>query len=317
MDAAACAAAARRGAGLFRLAHRGVVAVSGGDARRWLDGMLSNDVTALAAEGPQTHCHAALLTPIGRIVADLWVVARPDGFWLELEREAVADVLARLEKYVIADDVSLSDASDEWARLAVEGPAAPEVVAAAAGPLADAGAVVVDYGWSGAPARQLFVPASQASAAADALLAAGRDRGLVEGDLAALEILRIEAGVPRLGAELDEEVLPPEARLDDAVSDSKGCYTGQEVIARIRSRGQVKHLLVGLRFDTGEPPEPGEPVEADERRIGEVTSAARSPDAGVIALGFVTRPHADPETRVRVGGREARVAALPFVPGTR
>ena len=305
--------AVRRGAGLFRLEARGLVAVTGADARRWLDGMVSGDVAALDPEGPARHCYAMLLTPIGRIVADLHVLALPDGFWLDLEREALAPVLERLARYVVADDVRLADATREWVRMGLEGPAAPDVRARAWPELAERGVLTAEYGWSGERAWQLFVPAAAAQPVHSALLRAGEAHGLVEAGPEVLEILRVEAGRPRLGAELGEEVLPPEARLDHAVSTTKGCYTGQEVLARIRSRGQVKHLLVGLAFATGAPPAPGDPIEAGGRRIGEVTSAARSPRAGAIALGFVTRPHDAPGTQVRVAGREAVVAALPFV----
>jgi aminomethyltransferase len=315
--AGATAAAVRRGAGLFRLAGRGVIGVTGGDARRWLDGMLTNDVTRLRHDGPERDCPALLLTPIGRIVADVHVLARPDGFWLDVARAALPAVLQRLSKYVIADDVRLADLGTGLARLGLEGPATPRIAAAAGTALADTGAVQAAFGWSGEPALQLFVPAAAAEELIAALRAAGAAHGLVEADADALELLRIEAGIPRFGAELDEEVLPPEARLDAAVSTTKGCYTGQEVIARIRSRGQVKHLLVGLRFEDGEPPAPETPIEADGRRVGEITSAARSPQAGVIALGFVTRPHDAPGSELRVAGRPARVAELPFVAGGR
>jgi len=340
LDPQECAAAARRGAGLFDLPHRSVLAVEGRDARRWLNGMVSNDVSGLEPRAPEVrasdglgsqeagpsgadaaapaHCHACLLTPIGRIVADLHVVARPEGFWLDLERPALGDVAARLEKYVIAEDVAVREAG--LARLALEGPAAPAIARAARPALAAAGAETADYAFGGGPGVQLFVPPEGRDAVLAALREAGAGRGLVEGGPEALEILRVEAGVPRLGAELGEDVLPPEAGLDAAISTTKGCYTGQEVVARIRSRGQVKHRLVGLRLEPADAgdgsalPEPETAIEADGRRVGELTSAVVSPAAGPIALGFVTRPHDAPDTSVRVGGRAARVAALPFVP---
>lgn len=312
-NAAARADAVRRGAGLFRLAGRAVISVSGRDARRWLNGMVSNDVSRLAPSGPERHCRALLLTPIGRVFADFRVVARPEGFWLDLERFAVDAVLERLGKYVIADDVRLADLGASLSRLALEGPATPAIAARARDALEAAGAVTAEYGWSGEAALQLFVAAEHADAALAALRASGQTLGLVEGDEETLEILRVEAGAPRLGAELGEDVLPPEARLDAAVSTTKGCYTGQEVIARIRSRGQVKHLLVGLRLEDEELPAARAPIEAEGRRIGEVTSAARSARAGPIALGFVARTHAEPGTPVSVASRAARVAELPFV----
>jgi folate-binding protein YgfZ len=307
--------AVRRGAGLFALDQRGVVHVGGGDALRWLNGMITADVAALEPDTDGAHVHALLLTPIGRIIAELHVVARPDGFWLELQRDVLGEVIARLEKYVIADDVSLRDASDAWRRLGVEGPQAEAILDAARPALDAAGVVTARFGWSGERAVQLFAPAAAIGAVIDALADAGRERDLIEADADTLEVLRIESGTPRQGAELDEEVLPPEARLDECVSTTKGCYTGQEVIARIASRGQVKHLLVGLRLEAGELPPPGAPIQVDGRRVGEVTSAAHSNAAGAIALGYVQRPHDQDGTALNVAGRTARVAALPFVTG--
>ncbi len=329
MSSRQCAARVRSAAGLFRLARRGVVAVSGGDRVRWLDGMVSNDIASLEAGPERSGCYAALLTPQGRIVADLQVLIRPEALWLETERAALRAVLARLEKYVIADDVGLRDASAELARLGLEGPRAPAILETALGrvpqiahdsavdaELAGAPVVVAAFGWSGEPAYQFYVPAAAEEAVAERLREAGRSHGLVEADADALEILRIEAGVPRLGAELDEEVLPTEARLERAISTTKGCYTGQEVIARLRTRGRVKHMLVGLRFEDGEAAEPGTDVAevgGKARRLGEVTSACVSPQVGAIALAFVQRPHDAPGTELAVGPARARVAPLPFV----
>jgi len=321
--------AVRRGAGLFVREGRGLIVVRGGDRVRWLNGMITNDVATLAPGPERSGCHALLLTPIGRIVAELHVLLRPDAFWLETEREAVAPARARLEKLLIADDVTLADESDRFARLGIEGPRAVEIVAAAAddgsglaglasdacADLRAAGADVVAFasGWSGEPALQLLVPREAEAAVRQALAAAGTGRELVEADASVLETLRIEAGVPRFGAELSEEVLPPEARLDRAISYTKGCYTGQEIIARMRSRGNVSHLLVGLAFDGPPLPARGDAITADGRAIGEVTSAALSPAAGAIALGFVRRGHDAPGTRVELAGRGAEVRALPFV----
>ena len=176
-------------------------------------------------------------------------------------------------------------------------------------------------------ARQLFVPSGSGEPVMRALLEIGAPWGLLEADPDSLEILRIEAGVPRLGAELDEDVLPPEARLERALSFEKGCYRGQEIVARLASRGGVKHFLVGFVCDGDEPPEVDIPVyssgESDgesggqsngqaPRRIGEVTSSCRSPSLGPIALGYARQPHDEPGTIVRIGNRRARVSALPF-----
>jgi folate-binding protein YgfZ len=173
--------------------------------------------------------------------------------------------------------------------------------------------VVAAFAFAGGPAFQLFVPRGRGSDVGAALLAVGAPHGLVASDEAVLELLRIEAGVPRLGRELDESVLPDEARLERAVSTTKGCYTGQEVVARMRSRGRVSHLLVGLRCaDPSLPALRASVQEPEGKRVGEVTSAVLSPRFGAIALAYVRRPWDAPGTRLRVGGGSVEVVSLPF-----
>jgi aminomethyltransferase len=293
---------------------------------RWLDGMLTNDVAALAERGPGAGCYALLLTAQGRVVADLHVLLHAEKLWLETERAAVVGVLERLNRFIVADDVTLVDCSDAIGRLAVEGPAAPKIFAALTRgltpPEADAHVAVeldgvdlfvADFSLSGGFGFQVFASPDAVARVHDTLLDCGRERGLIPAGSEALEILRIEAGIPRLGVELDESVLPDEARLERAISTSKGCYTGQEVVARLRSRGGVKHLLVGLACEHTTPPAAGAAVAAAGARIGEVTSATVSPERGAIALAYVRRPHDAPGTRVDVDGIPARVVDLPFV----
>jgi folate-binding protein YgfZ len=319
------AAAVRRGAGLFLDIPRGVIAVAGSDRTRWLNAMISNDVASLEPGTSRSGCYATLLTPQGRIVADLQVLHRGDIFWLDLAASDVAAVAERLERHVIADDVQLADRSAEIERLGLEGPNAFEIVSRAAQgaprlsrdacadlELGGVSVTVAAFGWSGEAALQLFAPAGAAAAVADGLREVGAELGLVESDFEVLEILRIEAGIPRLGAELDDSVLPAEAGLDRAVSTRKGCYTGQEVLERLRSRGQVSHRLVGLTTGGQTPFEVGAEITAAGKRVGEVTSACLSPAAGAIALAFVRRAFSEPGSELRVAGRTARVAALPF-----
>jgi len=310
--------AVREGAGLFRLPGRGVLEVGGGDRVRWLDGMISADVKSLA---PGDGAPALLLTRQGRIVADLHVLAREDVFWLELEASALPAVREQLSRYVVADDVTLTDRRDDPARLALEGPRAAALLAAAgADPsglaphawrelrIAGAAVAAAAYGFTGLTGFQLFAPAAAADAVASALLAAGFD--LASADT--LECLRIAAGMPWFGRELDESVLPAEARLEAAISTTKGCYTGQEVVTRMRSRGRVGHLLVGLRFEGEALPARGAPIEGETGPIGQVTSSVLSPEAGAIGLGFVRAEDATPGASVRVAGAPARIAALPL-----
>jgi len=321
----AAAAAVRRAAGLFSELPRAVIEVTGSDRTRWLDGMLSNDVASLEPGTSRSGCYATLLTPKGRIVADLQVLLRGEGFWLDLARDAVPAVVEHLGRYIIADDVELVDRSTDFVRLGLEGPAALEIFARSVSnaprlapdscadvEIAGVPLLVAAFGWSGEAALQLFAPVSAAPVVAARIRESGADLGLVEADFEVLEILRIEAGVPRLGAELDETVLPAEAGLERAVATGKGCFTGQEVVERLRSQGKVSHCLVGLETPGSEPVDVGATVTSDGARIGEVTSACISPAAGAIALAFVRRVHAEPDAAVEVGGRRGRVVRLPF-----
>ncbi len=316
----------REAAGLFRLGERGLLVVEGSDRTRWLNGMLTNDVAKLAPGRERSGCHALLLTRIGRIVAEVHVLLREGAFWLEAEQSAVAPLLATLGKYIIADDVRLSEAAPSWERLALEGPAASAIFAMAAGeapglaPDAAAGFEIAGisvlagaWGVSGEDALQLFVPSGSGAAVALGLSRAGAGHGLVEAGEDVLEILRVEAGTPRQGRELSEAVLPAEVGLARAISTTKGCYTGQEIVSRMATRGGASHALVGLALEGRFAPAAGAVVSAQAERVGELTSAALSARAGAIALAFVRRAHAAPGTELGVEGRGARVTALPFV----
>jgi folate-binding protein YgfZ len=230
-------------------------------------------------------------------------------------------VVARLEKFVIADDVTLVDITDDWARLALEGDGAHALFSALGGALparphdatsaeiAGAKLVAARYGFTHAEALQLFVARAREPALSDALVAAGAQRLAAD----VFELRRVEAGTPWLGKELDDSVLPAEARLDGvAVAVDKGCYTGQEVVARMRSRGRHAHLLVGLRFTGAALPAPRSALASERGEVGSVTSAVRSPRFGAIGLGFVQAPLAAPGTRLRAGDAQAEVVALPF-----
>ena len=322
-------------ASLYRRADRGVVRVEGGDRVRWLGGMVSNEVTTLVAAPSgekRCACYALLLSRQGRIVADFHVVNRGEAFELVTSSAAVADILETLGKFIVADDVTLSDVSREFGHASLEGEGLAEVLAGLGAselaeiPQDDARIVdlaghptlVVAGGESGAPALQLVMPA----AAADAVARAVEGAGAQSGERAELERLRIEAGVPTFGAELGPGALPAEARLEDrAISTTKGCYTGQEVVERMRSQGKVGRLLVGLRFGQGAEASgatPGDRLTTPEgARVGEITSVTASPRFGEIALAFVRPAQAEPGSRLVVAERAdltAEVCPLPFAP---
>jgi len=325
VECAVCVTKVREGCGLFDLPTRGVIEVRGGDRERWLNGMVTNDVRGLAAN-PSRSCYATLLTAKGVILTDLWIFARPDCFWLEVESRHIAELLTHLGKYIIADDVQLADISGQLDRFALEGPTTVALVGevvgreieVAAGEVCELSIAGVELqglaaSYSGESAMQLFVPKQDAKRVLDALREAGRAFDLVEGDAACLETLRIEAGTPDLEAELLPDVFPQEARLQRAISTQKGCYIGQEIVARLESRGRVNHLLVGLCLGEGStPPTAGEEIHFEEKAVGEVTSSARSPRVGAIAMGYVRADQAALGTEVRIADQSARVVSLPF-----
>lgn len=319
-------ACTRRGAGIFPLAGRGLVEVTGEDRGRWLNGMVSNEVEGLGPDSP--GCYALRLDRKGRILADLHVWKRDDRYWLEVAGAAVAGLIEDLDRFIIADDVRLADRTPGFERVGVEGPAAPQLVGALLGAgseLPDEGwapgrwegdeVVAAAFGWSGEPARQLFVPQGRGEEATRALLEAAERLGVEagRGHAETLEVLRVEAGIPAWGAELDPDVFPDEARLGRAISTTKGCYTGQEIVARLRSRGQVNHLLVGLAFEGDTPAPVDSELHAGGRRTGEVTSSVISPSVGAVGLGYTRREHAEPGTALQWEGGSARVVALPMV----
>ncbi|MBW2240990.1 MAG: aminomethyltransferase family protein [Deltaproteobacteria bacterium] len=314
--------AIRAGSGLFRQETRGVLEVSGSERSRWLDGMVSHDVAAL---GPGAGCRALLLTRQGRITADLRILCLDEVFWLGLPRAAVEGVRSVLDGFIIADDVTLENRSAELERWSLDGAKAEQIFAATTGGSslpATGGSVVVriaeqevrvaSYSLTGLPALQFFAPLGTGDEVAEALRAAGESLGLVDGDTEAHECLRVEMGQAAMGTELDDSVLPAEARIDEAISETKGCYTGQEVVARMRSRGRTSHLLVGLQF-AAELQERGSELAHEGQRIGEVTSSVRSPSLGAIGMGYVKAELAVAGTQLQAGGFGAQVVALPFL----
>lgn len=324
--------AVRERAALFDMTgRRGLIEVRGEDRVRWLDGMISGDVNRLEETGDGAGCYATLLTNRGAIVADLHVGKLGEAFLLESLGSEIPRIIEALDRLLIADDVTLTDRSSDFATLGLEGRTARGLLADAAEgdvPEADAwgtlrvgGAEVLvgAFGWTGEAGFQLrFAEAERTAVEAALEDAAGgtlvRGGALVRGGEEALEILRVEAGVPALGRELDEDVLPPEARLERAIATDKGCYVGQEIVARLRARGQVNHLLVGLELEADEAPPAGTELAVGDRKTGELTSVVVSPGLGTIALGFVRREHAETATEVTFEGGRARVVELPFVP---
>ena len=321
--------AARRGAAFFDRADRGFIVVSGKDRASYLHGLLTNDVAALkAGEG----CYAAYLTPQGRMIADLWVYELGDVILLVMSRDVKDTVLTKLDQFIFTEDVQLGDVSSTFACVAIVGPGAAKVTTQAlAGVPLEALAALGEHGNvraefsgraaiaarvtdTGEPGYDLFVEAAQG----ESLKAALRAKGASELDAPLVDTIRIEGGVPKFHRDMDEETIPLEAGIESrAISLTKGCYVGQEVIIRVlhRGHGRVARRLVGLTLEGDVIPRPPAAVRSGDREVGHVTSSAGSPALRCpVALAYVHRDFVAEGTRVTVDGASATVTALPFVP---
>jgi folate-binding protein YgfZ len=316
MSNEALVARVRGSLGVFVEGVREPLRVVGKDRARFLQGMLSNDVAKL---GVGQGCHAVWLTAKGKVLADLGVVADADAIWLLCPPGRRGAVMAGLDRFVIADDVRFE--VPEGTPVGVVGPGAAAALGVDLAPWAlgearVAGAELRAFGWreTGLPGVLLLAPAAAGDVAAE--LTAGQ--GATPPEVA--EVLRVEAGVPRFGAEFDEETLVLEAGLDDCVSYTKGCYVGQETVARQHTRGHVNRGLRGLLLAGEAVPERGDRVSAPGRDDGGVvTSAVYSPTLRrPIAIASLHRSllQGCPRVTVRRGDAslEAEVVELPFVP---
>jgi tRNA-modifying protein YgfZ len=307
-----------------------LIGVRGKDRASYLHGLLTHDILSLK---PGTGCYAAWLTPQGRMLTDMHVFHMNDEMLLDVPAELASATLRRLDQSLFSEDVQLLDLSQTLVPVWVHGPRASQVVHQGVAGVADPAAWIeyqngrFEYGGSamvlvrvdqlGVPGFGLYVPPTLEPDVRRGLEAAGAAR--VEPE--ALEAARIEAGYPLFGIDMTADTIPLEAGIEDrAISFTKGCYVGQEVIVRVLHRGQgrVARKLVGLRLD-GAVPDRGAKIVSDHREIGWITSAARSPRLGPIALGYVHRDFVLAGTHLEVETTSGRVAATiserPMSPG--
>jgi folate-binding protein YgfZ len=288
--------AAREGFAIGPVEAPAILRASGKDAKDYLHRMTTQDVNRL---GPGASAYAAVLTAKGRLLGDLHLLVEDEAVLLVLDRAAAADVRAHLEKFVIMDDVTFEDLSESLRLLPILGPTAATRLAASA-----AHARRIPTERRGAPALDLLVPAADAGALREAL----RNEGAVALDREDLEALRILGGLARYGADMDATRLPMEAGLTrSAISFSKGCYTGQEVVLRATARGHLQRGLVQLALPAGAGP--GTALSAGGQEVGEVTSVAETPE-GRVGLGYLRRAHWKEGERVRAGDGEAVVRSV-------
>jgi folate-binding protein YgfZ len=283
------------GASMTRvLAGQALWRLSGPDRIRYLNGQVTEDVTALP---PDEARLAAVCTAKGRMEGVVWIAPHGDAFHLDAPPELRDGLGPRLEKYLIADDAQFEDVSDAWSLSHVFGPAAPAV---------PKGSFAVRHARFGLPGHDVWNPGTT-----PVVIGAAVDDDVIEA-------LRIERGIPRWGAELTPQTLPPEAGpvLLEAISYTKGCYVGQETIARLKSVGHVNRTLVFLRSATAAVPAPGTKLATAEKEIGVVTSSAFSPHLGMgVALGYVPPLLAAADTALKAGDLHLTVA-LPVPSGT-
>jgi len=321
-------AAVRQGAGVIDRGARGRIVVRGADRKTFLHALLTNDIVPLA---PGTGCYAALLTPQGRMIADMQVFAMGDVMLLDVAREVKDLLLERFDQLIFSEDVQLGDVSDTWGCVGVYGPLAADVAGRAlAGDFSQYGpfqnrrtefqgelVVVARSDGFGLPGILLFTAAERVPALMETLLASGAVP--LSTDVA--EVLRVEAGDPAFLVDMTDDTIPLEAGIETrAISYLKGCYPGQEVIIRIRDRGhgKIARKLVGLTIAGDHVPAAGSRMVDGDKDVGHVTSAVFSPSLAMpVALGYVHRDFANPGSTVTVVDGDRRVAGTvtepPFV----
>lgn len=332
-DGRAELAALRHRAGVLDLSFRSRLCLIGADRARFLHGQVTNDVKKLrAGEG----CYAAITTAKGKMESDVNIFCLEEELLVDFEPGLAEKISQRLEKYLVADDVQIVDAAPHYGLLSVQGPQAEAVVRALnllseipAQPLASVkipdatlGEIyLVNHARFGTGGFDLFIPNNSLGAVAGQLITAAKQIGGRACGWQAFETARIEAGVPRFGADMDETTIPLECGIESrAVSYTKGCYIGQEVLNRVHSVGHVNRELCGLRLadDLQTLPRRGDKLFYAGKEAGHITSAIKSPSLNAnVALGYVRREANQPGNALALhsaaGESPAKIVALPFV----
>jgi len=315
--------AVRQASGLFDFSFRGKFAMKGRDHAKFLHRVVSNDIKRLA-RGQGTY--ATLLTSQGHILADMRLYCAEDRFFVDTDADLRDKALLGLKRYVIADQVEFEPL--DLHALAFQGPRSRPLLEKTlhislpamqefdhfATNYAGFPVRVVCASSTGEEGCEIWAGVKGLLAVWGAACGQAPTYGMLPCGTQALETLRIEAGIPRYGQELGEDTIPNEAGLWNALSFSKGCYVGQEIVERARSRGHVNWKLMGLAVESETPPAAGDKLACDGKEIGEVTSSCISPTLGkTVALAYLRREVAEPGTKLDFpSGTVAEVVALPF-----
>ena len=288
------------------LSARGKIRVSGDDRARLLHAMSTNHVQHGGG------CYAFFLNAQGRILSDVNLFCFEDHFLLDTEPETRHKLFEHLDRYIIADDVTLSDETDRIATIALEGPQAADVLAKLAAPIPETlystaswdESTIARVDSTGSGGFFLFIPVADRPRVSELLESAGA----IAATPSDAAIVRIENGRPRYGEEITERFLVQETGQLQAVHFSKGCYLGQEIVERVRSRAQIHRILRHLEIDSSEVPAAGTKLKSDGNDAAEIVSAAFSPALGkVVAMAYVRTPHSEPGTELTLGNAVARV----------
>src|SRR4051812_32071974 len=303
--------AVTEGCAIVDRSDRGKLALTGGERKAFLHGQVTNDVEALE---PGAGCYAAFLTHKGRMLGDLRVLDTGAELWLDTERVALQELFNMIRRYKLGLDVELHKRTVERGLLSLIGPDARRVAGAQGLPAVEHACARSQLGGAGVvlALTDLGVDVICAAEDADRVRSALEAAGAVAVSEAAAEVLRIESGRPRYGVDLDDTVIPEEAGLNErAVSFTKGCYVGQETVARLHYRGKPNRHLRGLRLS--EPAPRGAELRLGDRVVGRLGSVVVSPRLGPIALAIIRR-EAAPGDRLAVEGSaaSAQVVELPF-----
>jgi folate-binding protein YgfZ len=322
--------AARTSAGIVDRSAQSKIELRGRDRAKFLHNLCTNDIKSLA---PGYGCEAFITNVQGKIMAYIRVFAGAESIWLETVPGAAPTLLAHFDRYLITEKVELADRTADFAQLMIVGPRACEMVSAAIGSavldrhqlehmeitIAGQTCRLIYSDSLGLPSFELLVPAEHAASVWQRLRESGEPLGLNPIGAQAYDILRIEAGLPIFGIDIDDSNLPQEVGRDRlAISFTKGCYLGQETIARIDALGHVNRHLVGLAVpDVPTPPARGATISSGGKSVGAVSSAANSPALNcAIALGYVRRGFERPGTELIIESPaqplRAVVHALPF-----
>jgi len=302
--------ALRERTAILDLSGRGLIIVKDEDRARLLHAMTTNVIEGLA---PGTGNIALFLNDKGRILAELLVLCRENDFLLDTEPATRQLVYDHLDHYIIMDVVELEDVSDSHCVLGVEGPGAATLLVGLGAVLPEddfahavwGDAIVARFSYTGGPGYRIYAPIG----ARTAILTRLTEVGAVECDLKTADAVRLEFGRPRHGVEFSDQHLVQEAQLLSHISFSKGCYLGQEIVERVRSRGNVNRLLVRLLVDSTEAPPAESPVYVGEKEAGKVMSTAYSPALGKsIAYLLARAEHLKPETEFTAAGALANLA---------